>query len=130
MYHSAMNDVHERIDATETGGLIGRYRRFLSLPGTTRLLVSSLAGRMPLGMTSLAVLLLVHEHTRSFATAGIAVGAYTLMSASTTPIQGRLVDRIGGPPVLVGFAIAQAVGLAALVAAAQLGAASAPLVAL
>lgn len=112
------------------GGLIGRYRRFLALPGTARLLVSSLAGRLPLGMTSLAVLLLVHQHTHSFATAGIAVGAYTLMSASTTPLQGRLVDRIGGPPVLVGFAIAQAAGLTALVIAAGLGAASDALVVL
>jgi len=81
-------------------------------------------------MTSLAVLLLVHEHTSSFATAGIAVGAYTLMSASTTPLQGRLVDRLGGPPVLMAFAVAQVSCLTALVLAAQLGAASAVLVVL
>jgi predicted MFS family arabinose efflux permease len=114
----------------EARGLIGRYRLFLSLPGTARLLLSSLSGRLPLGMTSLAVLLLVHQHTGSFATAGVAVGAFTLMSASTTPLQGRLIDRIGGPPVLMGFAIAQAAGLGALVFAAQLGAASAALVVL
>ena len=116
-------------DRVEPGGLI-RYRRFLALPGTRRLLVSSLAGRLPLGMTSLAVLLLVHQHTRSFATAGIAVGAYTLLSASTTPLQARLVDRIGGPPVLVGFAIVQVACLAGLVLAAQLGAPSGILVGL
>lgn len=115
---------------TDSGGLIGRYRRFLALPGAARLLVSSLAGRLPLGMTSLAVLLLVHQHTRSFATAGIAVGAYTLMSASTTPLQARLVDRVGGPPVLIGFAVAQVGGLTALVVTAQLGAPAALLVVL
>ena len=117
-----------RAGAAQPGGLVRRYRRFLALPGTARLLLSSLAGRLPLGMTSLAVLLLVHQHTRSFTTAGVAVGAFTLMSASTTPLQGRLVDRLGGAPVLVGFAIAQAVGLAGLVVAAQLGSAAPALV--
>jgi MFS family permease len=110
--------------------LTARYREFLSLPGAARLLVSSLAGRLPLGMSSLAVLLLVHLKTGSFATAGVAVGAYTLSSAATTPLQGRLVDRIGGPPVLVAFAVAQATGMVALVVAAELRAASAVLIVL
>ncbi len=107
-----------------------RYREFLALPGATRLLVSSLAGRLPLGMSSLAVLLLVHLKTGSFATAGVAVGAFTLSSAATTPLQGRLVDRLGGPPVLVAFAVAQAAGMVALVVAAQLRAAAGVLIAL
>lgn len=114
----------------QTRGPIGRYRRFLSLPGAARLLLSSLAGRMPLGMTSLAVLLLVHQHTHSFANAGIAVGAFTLMSASTTPLQGRLVDRIGGPPVLITFAVAQMAALTGLVIAAGFGVTSAALIVL
>ncbi|HLY50036.1 MAG TPA: MFS transporter [Solirubrobacteraceae bacterium] len=110
--------------ADQSTRLTARYREFLRLPGAARLLVGSLAGRLPLGMSSLAVLLLVHLKTGSFATAGIAVGAYTLSSAFTTPLQGRLVDRIGGPPVLIAFALAQAVGMVALVVAAQLRAPS------
>jgi MFS family permease len=114
--------------ASTGGGLAARYREFLTLPGTARLLGGGLAGRLPLGMSSLAVLLLVRLQTGSFATAGVAVGAYTLTSAATTPAQGRLVDRVGGPPVLVGFAVAQAAAMAGLVVAAQLGSSSAALI--
>jgi MFS family permease len=111
-------------------GFTARYREFRALPGAVRLLVGSLAGRLPLGMSSLAVLLLVHLKTGSFAIAGVAVGAYTLGSAATTPLQGRLVDRVGGPLVLISFAVAQAAGMVALVVAGELGAASAVLVVL
>lgn len=113
-----------------SSGFTGRYREFQALPGAVRLLVGSLAGRLPLGMSSLAVLLFVHLKTGSFAIAGVAVGAYTLGSAVTTPLQGRLVDRVGGPLVLICFAVAQAVGMVALVLAGELGAASAVLVVL
>src|SRR5579864_1185979 len=123
MYHSVLR-VLQTVTPTS------RYRDFLALPGATRLLTSSLAGRLPLGMSSLAVLLLVHLKTGSFATAGLAVGAFTLSSAATTPLQGRLVDRVGGPPVLAAFALAQAAGMIALVVAAQLRAASALLIVL
>lgn len=117
-------DVAESAEVAESPTLATRYREFLALPGAARLLLSSLAGRLPLGMSSLAVLLLVHLKTGSFATAGVAVAAYSLSSAATTPLQGRLVDRIGGPPVLVGFGLAQAAGMIALVVVAQLRAAS------
>lgn len=110
------------------GGLTGRYRAFLSVPGNARLLFSAVAGRLPLGMTSLAILLLVRLQAGSFAIAGIAVGAFTLSSAATTPAQGRLLDRVGGPPVLVGFAVAQASGMTGLVLAGELRAPSAVLV--
>ncbi len=81
-------------------------------------------------MSSLAILLLVRLQTGSFALAGTAVGAFTLCSAATTPAQGRLVDRVGGPQVLVGFAMGQACGMTGLVLAAELRAPSAVLVAL
>jgi predicted MFS family arabinose efflux permease len=81
-------------------------------------------------MSSLAILLLVRLQTGSFAIAGLAVGAFTLSSAATTPAQGRLVDRIGGPPVLIAFAIAQVIAMGGVVVAAELRAASAILVVL
>ena len=112
------------------GGPIAPYREFLSLPGAVRLLVSALASRLPLGMSSLAILLLVRLQTGSFAIAGIAVGAFTLASAATTPLQGRLADRIGGRPVLLGFAFAQAAGLVAVVVAAHFDATPALMVVL
>jgi MFS family permease len=128
MYHLLEREVRE--PPPVRGGLIGPYREFLLLPGAARLLVSALAGRLPLGMSSLAILLLVRLQTGSFAIAGLAVGAFTLSSAATTPAQGRLVDRLGGRPVLVAFAIAQAAGMTAVVVAAELKATSAILIVL
>jgi MFS family permease len=110
----------ETVEETRPAGPIAPYREFLSVPGSARLLVGGLAGRLPLGMTSLSILLLIHLKTGSFATAGVAVGVFTLSSAATTPAQGRLIDRIGGPPVLIVFAIAQAAALSAVVIAAEL----------
>lgn len=107
---------------------MSRFREFLSVPGTVRLLASSLAGRLPLGMSSLALLLLVRLQTGSFATAGLTVGAFTLSSAAASPLQGILVDRVGARWVLLMLAGAQAGALTALVIAAQSGAASAVLV--
>lgn len=104
------------------------FRAFLSVPGTVRLLASSLAGRLPLGMSSLALLLLVRLQTGSFATAGLVVGAFTLSSAAASPLLGILVDRVGARPLLVMVAVGQAGALPALVIAAQSGATLAILV--
>lgn len=92
------------------------YRVLLSSPGATRLLASTLYARLPLGMTSLAVLLLVRRGTGSFADAGAAVGAYALANAASAPLQGSLVDRWGQMRVLVPSALMQAALFIALIA--------------
>jgi MFS family permease len=104
--------------------MVQRYRAVLSAPDFTRVFATALFGRLPQGMLSLAILLLVRSHTGSYAAAGVAVGAYALATAGCAPIQGRLVDRFGRLPVLVPAALLQGVALAALVAA---GRAPAPL---
>lgn len=71
------------------------YRAVLARPGALRLLSTALVGRMPQGMSSLAVLLLVREATRSYAAAGAAVGAGALASSLCGPLLGRLIDRVG-----------------------------------
>lgn len=93
------------------------YRSVLSVPGSARLLTAALIGRLPQGMSSLAILLLVRGATHSYAVAGLAVGSYTFASALFAPVQGRLVDRFGRPRVLVPSAVGQALGLVALVLA-------------
>jgi MFS family permease len=110
--------------------VVAKYRSVLSVPGSARLLASALFGRLPQGMASLAILLLVRETTHSYAAAGLAVGAYTLANATCAPIQGRLVDRFGQAWVLVPSACAQASLLAGLVVAANTGADAGVLVAL
>ena len=99
--------------------MLSRYRAFLAVPGFPRLLISSVLGRMPLGMSSLAVLLLIREQTGSFAIAGLAVGAYTLGGAALAPVQGALIDRYGQPRVLWPCACGQGALLVAIVVAAR-----------
>ncbi len=97
------------------------YRAVLGVPGVWRLLTSALLGRLPIGATSLAILLLVREESDSFGLAGITVGAFALTSAIAAPIQGRLLDRFGPRRVLPPFAIGQAVALVAVVLIAKGG---------
>src|SRR5206468_5264066 len=68
--------------------------------------------------TALATVLLVREHTGSFATAGLVAGAEAVGAGPVTPLQGRLIDRRGQAPVLVALAIGNAGGLLLLVGAA------------
>lgn len=104
--------------------MVERYRAVLSAPGCARVFATALFGRLPQGMLSLAILLLVRGRTGSYAAAGVAVGAYALATAACAPVQGRLVDRFGRVPVLAPAALLQGVALVALVAA---GRAPAPL---
>jgi MFS family permease len=110
--------------------VIARYRALFSAPGVSRLLVSSVVGRLPSGMFSLAILLFVHGRTDSFLAAGLAVGAFSLAGALIGPLLGALVDRHGQTTVLLGAAAAQAGGLVALVFLTQAGAPVAAVVAL
>ncbi|HYB24742.1 MAG TPA: MFS transporter [Solirubrobacteraceae bacterium] len=99
--------------------MIARYRALFAVPGYKRLLLSSVLGRLPSGMFSLAILLLVHARTGSFLTAGLAVGAFTLAGALVGPALGAAVDRLGQRRILLLAAAAQAAGLVALVALAD-----------
>lgn len=99
----------------------GPYRAVLAAPGCTRVLATALVARLPQGMLSLAVLLLVRDHTGSYAAAGLAVGAEALCNAAGAPVQGRLVDRFGRPRVLAPAAVLQAIVLTALVLVAAIG---------
>ena len=104
------------------------YRSFLTAPGAPRLLASGILARLPLGISSLAILLLFREHSGSFGLAGVAVGAYSLSSAAAAPVQGALVDRLGPSRVLLPCAVGQAGLFVAVVQAAHEGVAAAALV--
>jgi len=94
--------------------MLGRYRLVLAVPGVIRLLLSSVAGRLPLGMASLSILLLVRETTHSFSVAGVSVGAFAVTESVMAPILGGAIDRIGMAAVLVPSAIGQAALLVVL----------------
>jgi MFS family permease len=108
--------------------MLSPYRSVLSVAGVPRLFASALLGRLPQGMSSLAILLLVREATHSYAAAGIAVGANALAYAALAPVQGRMIDRHGRGRVLMPVAGAGLGVLIALVLAAHAGAGAAVLV--
>lgn len=99
--------------------MITRYRALFSIPGFSRLLLSSVLGRLPSGMFSLAILLFVRAHTGSFLDAGVTVGAFALAGALAGPLLGALVDRVGQTRVLLPAALTQGALLVVLVAIAQ-----------
>jgi MFS family permease len=96
-----------------------RYEAVLRVPGCARVFATALLARLPQGMSSLAILLLVRDTTHSYPVAGIAVGGYALACAAAVPTQGRLVDRYGRGAVLLPAAIVQALALIALVVVAH-----------
>jgi MFS family permease len=93
------------------------YLDVLRTPSVSRLLGSAVVGRMPTAMAGLAIVLLVREAGASYAVAGLVAGAYSIALALTSPLLGRLVDRVGPPRVLVGSAGASALSFGALAAA-------------
>ncbi|HEX4804516.1 MAG TPA: MFS transporter [Conexibacter sp.] len=100
----------------------GRYHTLMRQPGVPRLVASVLIGRLPIGIFSLAIVLLVRQHTHSFAQAGAASAAWALGAGVVAPLQGRLVDRFGQPAVLVPSTLLNAGAVAAVVVGARHGA--------
>ncbi len=101
---------------------LGRYRLLLRHTGVPRLVVSVLIGRIPIGIFSLAIVLLVRQETGSFAQAGVASAAWALGAGLVAPLQGRLVDRFGQPAVLIPSTVLNATAVAAFVLGARAGA--------
>lgn len=101
---------------------LGRYRTLLRHPGVPRVVASVLIGRVPIGIFSLAIVLLVRQETHSFAQAGAASAAWALGAGIVAPLQGRLVDRFGQPAVLIPSTLLNAGAVAAVVVGARNGA--------
>src|SRR5829696_2832794 len=93
------------------------YLDVLRVPSVTRLLLSAVVGRMPTGMAGLAIALRVRPGGGSYAVAGMVAGAYSAALAVTSPLLGRLVDRVGQTRVLAGCAVASALSFGALATA-------------
>jgi predicted MFS family arabinose efflux permease len=98
----------------------------MGTPGVAAIVLATLIGRLPIGISGLAILLYVREVTGSFAAAGACAGALAFGSASGAPFQGRLVDR-RGPNMLLPMACVHGTGLLLVWV---LGAESAPTVAI
>ncbi|MFE5534468.1 MFS transporter [Streptomyces sp. NPDC056492] len=110
-------------------GTVNTYRRVIALTGPLLPLLSFLA-RLPVAMSQFGSVLLVAETSGSLATAGIVGGTLSAGQVVFGPVLGRLADRYGQRPVVLGAAAVNAVATGALVAGALGGLATVPLAAI
>lgn len=92
-----------------------RFAALASEPVARQLGIPSAVARLPLGMTSLALLLLVQRDSGSFTLAGAVIASFALASGLTSPVRGRLVDRFGPFPILLVTGVLQPVALVSVV---------------
>jgi MFS family permease len=100
----------------------GRYLALWRAPYVAALLGWAMVARLSLGMTPLALLLLVRGEGSSYGAAGGVAAAYTIGVGAGAPVGGRLVDRRGRVRALVPRAIAYSVLLVSVAVLALAGA--------
>jgi predicted MFS family arabinose efflux permease len=86
----------------------------LRSPDALRLVVAGAIGRLPLGMTLLAVVLVVRGSGGSYAVAGAIVAAYSIGSAALSPVVGHRIDRSGQTRLLAALGVAFPLSITAL----------------
>ncbi|AXI79006.1 MFS transporter, partial [Peterkaempfera bronchialis] len=93
------------------------YLTLLRGPHVARLLVGTLVGRLPSGMTALVIALALREAHAPYSRIGAVTAAYAVAAAIGGPVLGRLVDRAGQPRVLLVSAALAGLGYALLAVA-------------
>ena len=101
---------------------VRRYLAILRVRAARNPFLASVVGRLPISMVPLAVVLLVQQVRGSYSVAGVVTGAYALGATLGTPVLGRLVDRLGQPPVIAAAGTLSALFLVALALTAAGGA--------
>ncbi|MFD9562231.1 MFS transporter [Streptomyces sp. NPDC059994] len=100
-----------------------RYLDLLRLRSTARLLTGTLIGRLPNSMAPIALLISAQQTTGSLETGGLLTAGYLIAFALGQPMLGRLTDRVGLVPPLLGGSLLATSALSTL---AFLGTAHAP----
>lgn len=95
---------------------LARYCALLARPALKEAIIASIIGRLPIGITGLAILLLAQASSGSFARGGATAACYVAGLAALAPVLGRLIDRHGPRPILLACAFAFPSALTALVA--------------
>lgn len=106
-----------------------RYAAILRAPHVAPLLGASMLARLPYGMFALALVLYLSEERGSFAVAGVVDGAFGIGAAIGSPLQSRLIDRLGQGRVLLPLACVDAIATGVLIALTESGAPTGALVA-
>ena len=107
-----------------------RYTALLRPRDLRETFAVSILGRLPIGITGLAILLLVQTSADSFALGGLASGCYVAGLAALAPAVGRLIDRYGPRPMLLASALLFPAALVCLTLAVRAGLGAAPIFAL
>lgn len=102
-----------------------RYSALLSRAELRSAIAASVLGRLPIGITGLAILMLVRDTSGSFGRAGSVAAFYVAGLAICAPLLGRLIDRKGPRTTMLSCAFAFPAALAALVASLNIPAAPA-----
>ncbi|HJY76900.1 MAG TPA: MFS transporter [Burkholderiales bacterium] len=98
---------------------LARYTALLQARDMKQTIAASMIGRLPIGITGLAILLLVQAASDSFSKGGAAAACYVIGLATIAPALGRLIDRIGPRLVLRVCSITFPAALLGLVAAVE-----------
>ena len=98
---------------------LARYAALLEPRDLKQTIAASMIGRLPIGITGLAILLLVQAATGSFSKGGAAAACYVVGLAAVAPVLGRLIDRNGPRLALLICSIAFPAALLSLVAAVE-----------
>jgi len=85
---------------------LARYAALLEPRDLRQTIAVSMIGRLPIGITGLAILLLVQAATDSFSKGGAAAACYVIGLAAVAPALGRLIDRNGPRLALLTCSIA------------------------
>ncbi len=100
--------------------MLAPYRRVLSTPGAMSFSAAGLVARLPMSTIGLGIVLLVASRTGSYGQAGILSACYMVAAAVSSPVVGRLIDRLGQRRVLVPAVLGFAGGTLAMMAAVEL----------
>ncbi|MFF1561063.1 MFS transporter [Streptomyces sp. NPDC058279] len=106
---------------TDTSARPG-YGQLLRTPGALGFLLPGFAARLPFGMLTISILLLVQHTTGSYANAGIVAAVTGISMALCAPVMGNLTDKHGQSAVLLPVVLVHATAVSALAALALLGA--------
>ncbi|MEV6729604.1 MULTISPECIES: MFS transporter [unclassified Streptomyces] len=98
------------------------YGQLLRTPGAIGFVLPGFAARLPFGMLTISILLLVQHTTGSYGSAGIVAAVTGVSMALSAPVMGKLTDRRGQSAVLAPVVLMHSAAVSTLVALALLGA--------